>query len=292
MIRTSFRQSMLAGFLLIAMLLSWAAVRSWLVLEQFVEQSRRGNDQALQINASIQELSERTLDIERSARQFIVLNDPALLARFDENVAHSLTAVKRLEAIPGEALGKLPDTWRQAVMKLSQGLHQSEQHPELLPFLNRLAEINVELDHKGRHWIDQQHNAMLAELELSRRHLTWLVLAAVAGAFLVALTMSWWLSRPIGSIEQAIERLGESRFDAPVVIHGPADLRRVGRRLEWLRGRLGELESDRERTLRHVSHELKTPLTALREASRCCRKKWWARSKDRRRKSWISFSTT
>lgn len=48
-------------------------------------------------------------------------------------------------------------------------------------------------------------------------------------------------------------------------MRGPADLRRVGRRLDWLRQRLGELESERERTLRHVSHELKTPLTALRE---------------------------
>lgn len=49
------------------------------------------------------------------------------------------------------------------------------------------------------------------------------------------------------------------------MVRGPADLRQVGRRLDWLRLRLSELESDRERTLRHVSHELKTPLTALRE---------------------------
>ena len=53
MIRISFRQSMLAGFLIITVLLSWAAVRSWLVLEQFVEQSRRGSEQALQLSASI-----------------------------------------------------------------------------------------------------------------------------------------------------------------------------------------------------------------------------------------------
>ena len=83
----------------------------------------------------------------------------------------------------------------------------------------------------------------------------------MSGAFLVALAMSWWLSRPIGSIERAIEHLGESRFDEPVTVGGPVDLRQVGRRLDWLRRRLEALESDRERTLRHVSHELKTPLT-------------------------------
>ena len=268
MIRLSFRQSMLAGFLLIALLLSWAALRSWLVLEQFVEQSRQGSEQALQLSASIQELAERTVDLERSTRQFMVLNDAALLGRFDENVGNSLDAVKRLESVPGEPLGKLPGAWRQAVEQLSQGLHQAESRASragLVPVLNRLAGVNSELEHTGRRWIDAQQASMLAELEQSRQHLTRLVMAAVVGAFLVALAMGWWLARPIVSLERSIERLGESRFDEPVTVGGPADLRRVGRRLDWLRRRLGELEAERERTLRHVSHELKTPLTALRE---------------------------
>jgi two-component system sensor histidine kinase GlrK len=269
MIRISFRQSMLAGFLLIALLLSWAAVRSWLVLEQFVEQSRQGSEQALQLSASIQELAERTVDIERSARQFMVLNESALLVRFDENAAFSLDAVTRLESLPGEALGKLPGSWRQAIDALSVELHQSvpraEQVSELLPLLTRLAEINRDMGLNGQRWRDQQHATMLRELEQSRLHLSWLVAAAVAAAFLVALAMSWWLTRPIESLERSIEQMGESRLSEPVRVRGPADLRRVGRRLDWLRLRLRELESERERTLRHVSHELKTPLTALRE---------------------------
>ena len=39
----------------------------------------------------------------------------------------------------------------------------------------------------------------------------------------------------------------------------------MGQQLEWLRLRLLELDSDKARFLRHVSHELKTPLAALRE---------------------------
>ena len=265
MIRISFRQSMLAGFLIITVLLSWAAVRSWLVLEQFVEQSRRGSEQALQLSASIQELAERTVAIERSARQFMVLNDPALLERFDENVAHCLTAVTRLQSMSVNVLDTLPDTWRATGERLRQGLHQSAPQNELLPLLNQLAEINSTLDLRGKGWIKEQNARMFTELENNRLHLTWLVTAAVFGAFLVALAMSWWLTRPIESLERSIDDLGESRFGEPVAVHGPADLRRVGRRLDWLRRRLSELESDRERTLRHVSHELKTPLTALRE---------------------------
>jgi two-component system sensor histidine kinase GlrK len=106
MIRLSFRQSMLAGFLLIASLLSWAAVRSWLVLEQFVDASRRSGEHVLQLSGSIQELADRTVDLERSARQFVVLNEATLIARFDTHLVHALAAVGRLESIPGEALGR------------------------------------------------------------------------------------------------------------------------------------------------------------------------------------------
>lgn len=47
--------------------------------------------------------------------------------------------------------------------------------------------------------------------------------------------------------------------------HPHALLRRLGQQLEWLRLRLLELDADKARFLRHVSHELKTPLAALRE---------------------------
>jgi two-component system sensor histidine kinase GlrK len=66
----------------------------------------------------------------------------------------------------------------------------------------------------------------------------------------VALAMGWWLVRPVRHLEQAIVRLGASRFDEPVTVGGPADLRQLGKRLDWLRQRLAELETDRERALR------------------------------------------
>jgi two-component system sensor histidine kinase GlrK len=44
-------------------------------------------------------------------------------------------------------------------------------------------------------------------------------------------------------------------------------LRSHGERLDWLRRRLAEVEAEKNRFLRHLSHELKTPLTALREGA-------------------------
>ena len=68
---------MLAGFLLIAVLLSWASIQSWLTLEHFVAQSQRDSAQALELNTAIQELAERTVDLGEVGRFLVsVAGDP------------------------------------------------------------------------------------------------------------------------------------------------------------------------------------------------------------------------
>ncbi|HEY4729675.1 MAG TPA: HAMP domain-containing sensor histidine kinase, partial [Myxococcales bacterium] len=62
-------------------------------------------------------------------------------------------------------------------------------------------------------------------------------------------------------------QLGGADFSRSIAVRGPEDLRYLGRRLDWLRRRLDEFETQKNRFLRHVSHELKTPLTALREGA-------------------------
>jgi two-component system sensor histidine kinase GlrK len=75
------------------------------------------------------------------------------------------------------------------------------------------------------------------------------------------------LARPIRRMDKAIKELGEGRYDQEISIDGPGDLRVLGKRLDWLRAELKELNEQKQQFLRHISHELKTPLTAIREAT-------------------------
>jgi len=265
MIRISFRQGMLLGFAVIALLLGGAVLQSWLVLERLVEQSRQTSEQAIQLTAEIQELGERTIDIERSARQYLLLNDSIFRQRFEEHLTQSLALVDRLDSAVGEPLSSQLGGWRMVAGALRNDLEKKVDKTELTTLLGRLVELNGLIKQTGQRWIEAQNNRVLRDLDFNRRQLGLQIALALAGALLAAMAMGWWLVRPVRQLEQAIVRLGANRFDETVQVGGPIDLRRLGKRLDWLRQRLAELESDRERALRHVSHELKTPLTALKE---------------------------
>src|SRR5207302_1479118 len=96
---------------------------------------------------------------------------------------------------------------------------------------------------------------------------TWGYLALAAGLIALALAILFavLIARPIRQLDQAIRQMGTADFTHAIEVNGPQDMRYLGQRLEWLRSRLSDLEEQQNRFLRHVSHELKTPLTAVRE---------------------------
>jgi two-component system sensor histidine kinase GlrK len=93
----------------------------------------------------------------------------------------------------------------------------------------------------------------------------------VPAAIILMLFFAMLISRPMRQIDKAIRRLGDGEFGETAIISGPRDLQQLGERLDWLRTRLLELEQDKTRFLQHMSHELKTPLTAIREGTELIR---------------------
>jgi two-component system sensor histidine kinase GlrK len=265
MSRLSFSHTLLASFLLIAAILGAAAMGGVLALEELAVRSRDGARDTLGFSTAVQQLGERTVDMERSARQFLVLDDPVLLARFREAHADSLAALGRIAALGTPATATLIEDWTSAAAAAATALDRPAGVAPTVEALGRLPLLNEQLAAEFRARLDRDTEDLLDSLDANRNRLAWHLIAAVIFASLLAALTGWWVLRPLARVERAIEALGESRFDQPVVIDGPADLRRLGRRLEWLRLRLADLESNRARVLRHVSHELKTPLASLRE---------------------------
>lgn len=266
----SFRQLLVLAFLLIAVLLGAASLHGLRTLETLVTQSREGLAHALQLNADVQMLAERRVTMERAARQYLVLGDPALRQRFNEAAHEASAALDRLH-------GSLPPSfpaaeWPLQVETIAAQLDNvaspmDDRDAALTAAFRRIDWLNVNAAEQARLAIKQQNESTLEQLEQGRLQLGRQLLAAIVAAVLLALALAYWLGRPVQRLERAIAGLGENRLDEIIEISGPSDLRSLGRRLDWLRLRLSEVEADKARFLRHVSHELKTPLAALREGA-------------------------
>ncbi len=266
--RYSFRQLLLVAFLLIALLLSAASLRGLFSLETLLRQSSEGARQAIAHTADAQLLAERTVAMERAARQYLVLDDAVLRRNFEEAARDARAALARLadDRIPAQ----MAQQWRDTAEEIEAQLRgtpaelRTREAPVTAAFRS-LESINTSIAERIRLVTETRNQVLMRDLETGRAALGRQILAAMGVAIVLALLFGVWLARPLKRLERAVVGLGENRLDEPIDIRGPSDVRLLGRRLEWLRLRLAELDSDKSRFLRHVSHELKTPLAALRE---------------------------
>ena len=267
-LRLSFRQTLLAAFLLIAGLLAAASLGGLFTLERVMAQSRVATASALLLTADARQLAELRVAMERSARQYIVLDDPSLLRGFTQAAddAERLLVEMRSHDLPAG----LSTQWLAQIPPIKDQLDGpkasiQQRQDALSARFRALDRLNDQIAAEVRRIDDDRSRALQARLEAGRASVGTQVLGAIVLAALLALAFGVWLTRPLKRLERAIAGLGENRMDHPIDIRGPSDMRSLGRRLEWLRLRLKELDEDKARFLRYTSHELKTPLAALRE---------------------------
>jgi hypothetical protein len=116
-------------------------------------------------------------------------------------------------------------------------------------------------------YVDTELAVLLETARDAQRVSAWQVAALVPGTIILVLIFTFLVARPISQIDSAIHQLGKSGFSKPIRIKGPTDLERLGRQLDWLRLRLLDLAQEKNKFLRHMSHELKTPLANIREGT-------------------------
>lgn len=98
----------------------------------------------------------------------------------------------------------------------------------------------------------------------------WGVIAAVSSAgllaaALVAIGLARWVRRPLSKLEVAAQALGEGQLStrAPAQT-GPREVRQLATNFNAMAGRLEALVVGHQATVADVSHQLRTPLAALR----------------------------
>ena len=94
----SFRQLLVIAFLLIAALLGAASLRGLRALEDLTRDSRDSAAASLALSDAAQSLGERSVTMERSARQSVVLDDRVLSQRYADTARNAVEILARLQA--------------------------------------------------------------------------------------------------------------------------------------------------------------------------------------------------
>ena len=98
----------------------------------------------------------------------------------------------------------------------------------------------------------------------------WLSLGAVSlagllAAAFIATALARWVSRPLSLLEAAAQRLGDGALDTRSPLGaGPSEVRRLAANFNTMAGRLEALVDGHQAMMADVSHQLRTPLAALR----------------------------
>ena len=268
----SFSKLLLVGFALIALPLMFALVNNAISIDHLANQSQKAVYQAVQATQSSRKLAELVPAMERVAHQMIILGDQGLLDTYRVHRKQLLATASEFSSLPFDTEQR---TSLREIVRGEEAVHQELSNPEAraedlqkaVQTFVTLGERASAINQRSNELIDHEVEKMREIARQAQQITLWQLLALFPVVIFLVVGFAILITRPIRQIDAAIRRLGEADFSAPVRVGGPDDLQQLGARLDWMRERLADLEQQKNRFLRHMSHELKTPLTALREGA-------------------------
>jgi two-component system sensor histidine kinase GlrK len=262
----------LVGFGLVALPLLVAVLWALFSLDRLATQSEQLVSTGVAAAENTVLLTEHVGSLDRVARLFTILRDDDNLQLLRQDLATIEYRLEQMRPLTERAsatplLNKIGDTARSIVEALAKDdLSPGEAQVAIGEFASLRQQVS-QLTGILTAYVDAQLLALQESTRNAQEISAWQVAALVPGTFILILFFTLMVARPIRQIDAAIHQLGQSGFSKPIRIKGPTDLEKLGQQLEWLRMRLLELAQEKNRFLRQMSHELKTPLANIREGT-------------------------
>jgi two-component system sensor histidine kinase GlrK len=263
---------MLIGFTIVAAPLLFAIVNAALQMNRLSNRSEQLVIHGMQGTRNNQVLFEQISALERTARLYQIIGTADLLDVYARNNARLNAAAEQLRRLPVDAqsdqdLRSLQGQTAHLLEELRDAPTNSPLVAAAVDSFPQISDLASKVSDRTNVEIDRQLSSLQEQAERAQKHLFWQTLLLIPMTLAVVGLFTYLFGRPIRAIDRAISELGRGTFSRPIAIDGPADLERLAAQLEWLRGRLLDLAQEKNRFLRHMSHELKTPLANIREGT-------------------------
>ena len=262
----------LVGFGLVALPLLLAVIWALVNLDRVAVQSQDLVFTGVATADNNRLLHEHLSALERVALQYQVMRNPDGLPIMGDDVTKLVKQLDDMAPLVAEAgadeLAASIERDALAFIAALENLEISdEQLAEVIARIGPLEERVDSLTALLEGYVASKLSHLKETARDAQRVSAWQIVALVPGTLILVLIFTFLVARPISQIDRAIRQLGQSGFAKPIEIKGPTDLERLGRQLDWLRIRLLELAQEKNKFLRHMSHELKTPLANIREGT-------------------------
>jgi two-component system sensor histidine kinase GlrK len=262
---------MLLGLALIAVPLLVAVLTAALQIRALADTGQKIVLEGVTAARASQELFSQISSLERTVRLYEVLNDSNLLELYRKQDARLSATRTQLEhqSVPARAtlaqMGELQRNIGLSVLSMQAG--KGAANAGVSRRFSELGELADRVAEQSNAQIDTEVKALESQTQQARRRLLWQAALLVPLTIIAIIVLTVAVGRPLRQLDRAISELGEGTFSNQIAVAGPHDLERLGGQLEWLRQRLLDLAHERNRFLRHMSHELKTPLANIREGT-------------------------
>jgi two-component system, NtrC family, sensor histidine kinase GlrK len=263
---------MLIGFTIVAAPLLFAIVNAAVQINHLSTRSEQLVLHGVRGTRNNQRMFEEIGALERTARLYQIIGSADLLDVYARNQERLAVTLNELLAMPLDAGSHQDALALQAeadrlLKELKRSAPNSTRMTDLINSFPQVSDMASKVSNRVSAQIDAELTGLQLATQLAQRNLFWETLLLVPLTLAVVGVFTYLFGRPIRAIDRAISELGRGTFSRPIAIRGPADLERLAAQLEWLRGRLLDLAQEKNRFLRHMSHELKTPLANIREGT-------------------------
>jgi len=269
----SLKSLTVAGFAIAVIPLFLGVMYAAYGLRETAALGRTINSQVFEQTKTVRLVLQKASDIERKARLFVLLSDPALRQPYErESYESTRTSFKQalnelLTLHVDNKIALLANELSQKENLIYQQIIDAEvENTPRLPLdeaFQGLRESSNTLSREFEAHVEHTFNELRQLSEALEQGLM------VKGATLLTCSTAFILiilgvvSRSMKQLDASVRRLGLGDLESTIDISDPTDIRYLGERLESLRNHLLALETSKQHLMKNIARELDNPLRAL-----------------------------